>query len=104
METETKEERCRLVMVTWEDSRQPTSKWTFLSDLPDHTAVKCTTVGWLLKDNDDVKVLAQSMGDIDADEMQTSGVMTIPARCVIAIKNLEEEATSASSAYCRDVA
>ncbi|MEN9709465.1 MAG: hypothetical protein RIQ68_1873, partial [Pseudomonadota bacterium] len=38
----------------------------------------------------------QSMADIDADEMQTSGVMVIPARCVVSIERLEEVGAASS--------
>jgi hypothetical protein len=82
---------CPLVMVTWEDSRQPVAKWSYLSDLPETKPVRCTTVGWLLRNGPDSKVLAQSLGDIDCDDdMQAGGVMVIPARCVLSVVRLEE--------------
>jgi hypothetical protein len=84
-------EACPLVLIRWQDSRQPTSAWRFLSDVGEPSAVECATVGWLLKDNRDVKVVCQSVGDLDDPEnAQASGVMTIPARCVISIERLEE--------------
>ncbi len=82
---------CPLVMITWEDSRQPISAWTRLSELPECTPVQCVTVGWLLRDGADAKVIAQTMGDIDCDDdMQAGGVMVIPARCVLSVVELEE--------------
>jgi hypothetical protein len=87
---------CRLVMITWEDSRQPRPSWSYLSDLPESKSVLCTTVGWLLKDEDGVKVVAQSMGDIQSEDgMQASGVMVIPARCVVSVDALIEESVNA---------
>lgn len=62
----------------------------FLSDIPQPTPVKCVTVGWLLTDGPDAKVICQSMADIEADEMQAGGVMVIPACCVVSIVGLEE--------------
>lgn len=89
---------CPLVMITWEDSRQPLAKWSYISDLPDIRPVKCTTVGWLLKDGDQSKVVAQSMGDIDSeDDMQAGGVMVIPARCVLSIDRLKEAGSLTAS-------
>jgi hypothetical protein len=37
--------------------------------------VKCVTVGWLLKDGEDAKSIAQSLGDIESEDMQTGGVV-----------------------------
>lgn len=90
---------CPLVMITWEDSRQPVGRWMFLSDLPAPAPVKCVTVGWLLTDGDDAKVICQSMADIEAADMQAGGVMVIPACCVVSIERLEEAETITAS--CR---
>ena len=56
---------CPLVIIRWEDSAQPIPAWRHLSQLPETRAIECATVGWLLKDDDDVKVLCQSVGDLD---------------------------------------
>jgi hypothetical protein len=93
-------DNCPLVLVRWLDSRQPSSAWRFLSDLGDPKVVECATVGWLLKDTDEVKVVCQSVGDLgDPDHAQTSGVMTIPARCVVAIERLEEVTSSSRRSF-----
>ena len=83
---------CPLVIIRWQDSAQPISAWRHLSQLPVTRAIECATVGWLLKDDDDVKVVCQSIGDLDSPQnAQASGIMTIPARCVISIERLTEE-------------
>ena len=85
-----------IVIVEWEDSRQPVSEWAYAADYEAASAVPCVSVGWLIKDSKDVKVLAQNMGDIDdKNRSQVSGVMQIPARCVIRITPLVK-ATSSS--------
>jgi hypothetical protein len=90
---------CPLVIIRWEDSAQPIPAWRHLSQLPETRAIECATVGWLLKDDDDIKVLCQSVGDLDnAHNAQASGIMTIPTRCVISIERLVEEAEPTSSA------
>ncbi len=82
---------CPLVIIRWQDSRQPCGKWRYLSSLPDQKAVEVASVGWLVTDNDDVKVLAQNVGDLAHPEnAQASGIMTIPTRCVLSIEKLEE--------------
>lgn len=84
-------ETCPLVLIRWEDSAQPVPRWQHLSELSLPDVVECATVGWLIGDNDRVKVVAQSIGGINADDnVQASGVMAIPARCVISIEPLEE--------------
>jgi hypothetical protein len=82
---------CPLVLIRWVDSRQPTSAWCFLAEMPAARPVECASVGWLLRDGEDAKVICQSVGDLESqDDAQASGVMTIPARCIVAIDRLEE--------------
>ena len=86
------QDHCPLVIIRWQDSAQPIPSWRHLSQLPATRAIECATVGWLLKDDADVKVLCQSVGDLDNPlNAQASGIMTIPARCVLSIERLTEE-------------
>jgi hypothetical protein len=95
---------CPLVIIRWQDSAQPIPAWKHLSHLPSTRPIECATVGWLLKDDDDVKVLCQSVGDLhDAHNAQASGIMTIPARCIISIERLAEEDGLTSSAGSADI-
>ena len=83
---------CPLVIIRWQDSAQPLPSWQYLSALPRTRPIECATVGWLLKDDDDIKVICQSVGDLDNPKnAQASGIMTIPARCVLSIEKLTEE-------------
>ena len=83
---------CPLVIIRWLDSRQPCGQWRYLSALPDARPVEVATVGWLVKDTADVKVVCQNVGDLDHPEKaQASGIMTIPARCVLSMERLTEE-------------
>jgi hypothetical protein len=82
---------CRLVIIRWQDSRQPCGQWRYLSALPDATPVEVASVGWLVKDTSEVKVLCQNIGDLSHPEKaQASGIMTIPTRCVLSIEDLTE--------------
>ena len=83
---------CPLVMAEWEDSRRPESEWTHLSKFTPGDAVRCVSVGWMIHDGEEVKVLAPNMGDIgDEDvQVQVSGVIRIPARCILKITTLIE--------------
>lgn len=82
---------CPLVIIRWLDSRQPCGQWRYLSALPEARPVEVATVGWLVTDTADVKVVCQNVGDLDQpDKAQASGIMTIPARCVLSIERLTE--------------
>lgn len=85
----------QLVLIEWVDSRQITSQWQRLNELGDGgdggdgcggwpRAVRCLSVGWLMVDTDEVKVLAPNLGDIeDPTDLQAMGLIPIPSRCVI---------------------
>jgi hypothetical protein len=89
---------CRLVIIRWQDSRQPCGKWRYLSSLPEQKPVEVASVGWLVTDTHDVKVLAQNVGDLGSPEnAQASGIMTIPTRCVLSVEKLTEEEVSVSA-------
>src|SRR3990170_879833 len=92
-------EDCPLVIIRWQDSAQPLPSWQYLSALPRTRPIECATVGWLLKDDDDIKVVCQSVGGLDNPKnAQASGIMTIPARCILSIEKLTEEEVLTSSA------
>lgn len=89
--------KSELVLVEWEDSRQPRSEWQYAKDivLQNPTPVKCVSVGWVAYQDNNVISLAPNMGDIDPDDedetfTQVSGVITIPIACVKKITPLEE--------------
>jgi hypothetical protein len=82
---------CPLVIIRWLDSRQPCGQWRYLSTLPEARPVEVATVGWLIQDTVDVKVVCQNVGDFeDPVKAQASGIMTIPTRCVLSIERLTE--------------
>ena len=88
----------RLVIIHWLDSRQPSAAWRFISDIEKGEPVECVSVGWLLEDTDSVKVICQNVGDIRSNGgAQASGVMTIPARCIVSIEDLAEATCPAPS-------
>lgn len=80
---------CRLVMITWLDSRQTDGAWEWLSKYERLNPVEVVSVGWLIQDDDNVKVLAQSMAP-DGENMQTAGRKAIPTCCIRSIETLVE--------------
>lgn len=82
---------CPLVLIEWEDSRQPIAGWMRLSEFDKLEVCKCVSVGFLLHDGEDQKVLAPNMADIeDKHNIQSSGIIHIPAKCVLRITPLGE--------------
>ena len=87
----------QLVIVEWEDSRQPEPGWERIAEFAPAGTCDCVSVGFLLYDGDDFKAIAPNMADIGSeDNMQASGVIHIPTRCVKKMTPLEETATSSS--------
>lgn len=96
---------CPLVIIRWQDSRQPCGQWRYLSALPEARPVEVATVGWLVRDTADVKVVCQNIGDFQHPEKaQASGIMTIPTRCVLSVERLTEEEPLTSFAGPADFA
>ena len=87
----TRSTSCPLVMVEWEDSAQPISSWSYLASFSPSGTIRCASVGWLIRDDDQMKALAPNMGAIDEENsVQVSGVIQIPTRCVISQHVLRE--------------
>lgn len=78
----------RLVKVTWQDSRHPYDGWVPVKDMVPLEPTICNTVGWLIKEESGLLVLASSI-TIDSDgDTQVSGIVDIPCRSVDAIIDL----------------
>ncbi len=78
-----------LVLVEWEDSARPVPTWQFLDEINDTTVVRCQSVGFLIYDGKDTKVLAPNVGEIGTEEAQASGVIRIPTRCVTKMRRVK---------------
>ena len=80
-----------LVLIEWEDSAQPIPGWIRLSEFESGTAVSCVSVGWLIQNDERMKVLAPNMGEVeDAEQIQASGIIRIPTSAVTRIVCLRE--------------
>lgn len=85
-----------LVMVEWEDSAQPIPAWSYLASFDATGIIRCASVGWLIRDDDDMMAIAPNMGALDDENsVQVSGVIQIPARCVTKLTRLREPLPSA---------
>ena len=79
----------QLVKIEWQDSTQPVPAWQHLNDLAENKPIHCVSVGFLLQDDVEMKVLAPNMADILSElNIQASGIITIPSSCVVKITKL----------------
>ena len=82
----------RLVLIEWEDSHADGS-WQKISGPIEDRAIVCRSVGWLVLDGERAKVVAPHLSEPDSEvPLQANGVMTIPARAVLNIYDLEKSA------------
>ena len=77
----------RLVLIEWLDSYGCSSVWQKLSDC-DAEVMICQSVGWLLHDGDECKVVVPHVAG-EAD--QGCGDMTIPSKAISRIVDLKEK-------------
>lgn len=74
----------RLVLIEWLDS-QRTDGWH--TDKPATKPLRCLSAGWLMYDGKEAKTIAAHISDEESP--QRSGEMTIPARAILSIRDLE---------------
>jgi hypothetical protein len=77
-----------IVQIKWVDSNQPVGKWRWLEDI-EAEGVTCLSVGFLLQDTPEVKIIALSLGSNNGEKGdQAAGVQTIPTCAVLDIQVL----------------
>jgi hypothetical protein len=82
---------CPLVMIEWEDSAQPIPTWSYLASFEAPGTVRCVSVGWLIRDDGVMKVVAPNMGAVDKEcSLQVSGMIQIPTSCILRVTELAE--------------
>jgi hypothetical protein len=79
----------RLVLIEWIDAFGCASEWAELTDIPPDT-LKCQSVGWLLHDTPECKVIVPHLSDPRHEhaKQQGCGDMTIPASAIRKIVDL----------------
>jgi len=89
-----------LVLIEWLDSGQPVPSWQWLEHIEPRRPHLCVSVGFLMQDDAEAKVLAPNLGASNgASEWdQASGVITIPASAVQRMVRLDPGGTSAALA------
>lgn len=89
----------KLVRIEWLDSAQPIASWELLTDLPAPKAHLCCTVGHLIHDGEDAKMVALALGASGekGEWNQAMGAMIIPT---CAILKMEIISSSEPSSAC----
>lgn len=72
-----------LILVHWQDSKQPTAAWLFTNELPPLKIAEAETVGFLVAEDEEIIMLAQSIANANQDDEQACGLMQIPKRCIV---------------------
>jgi len=95
-----------LVLIEWLDSGQPVPGWQWLAELAPHRPHRCVSVGFLVQDDKDTKVIAPNLGASGGNNEwdQASGLITIPTPAVTKIERLTSSATSVQACCDRDAA
>ena len=84
----------RLVLIEWADSHTDGGWQRLDGELVDRAAT-CRSVGWLVLDGADVKIVAPHLSRPDEGvPLQGSGVMHIPACAVLRVSDLSEHGAS----------
>ena len=90
-----------LVLIEWVDSGQPIPGWQWLSELEKRRAHKCVSVGFLVQDDEQTKVLAPNLGASNGvdDWVQGWGLFTIPTAAVTKIERLTYGGSASTIPY-----
>ena len=79
----------KLVMVEWVDASRLSNGWMNLDAVPDPYLHRCVTVGFLIAENEQGKILVPTVTNLEYDDnKQTYGGMMIPASAVIRQRRL----------------
>lgn len=81
-------EKYRLVKITWQDSRHPFSGWQWVDEMKEIEPTICESVGWLVKEDEKVLILAASITTDSDGDSQVSGVVDIPKRAIDDVEDL----------------
>lgn len=78
------------MLIEWVDASRLSDSWMDFSDIPDAYPHKCVSVGFLVSENENGKILVPTIGDIEHPENQhTYGGMLIPTSAIISQRRLK---------------
>jgi hypothetical protein len=78
-----------LMLVEWVDASRLSDSWVDLSAVPAAYLHRCLTVGFLISDTKDGKILVPTIGDVEhPSNSHTYGGMLIPRGAIISERRL----------------
>ena len=77
-----RKKRRPLVLVEWEDSLHGDVSWRRISDYDPEEPAVCWSCGWLMTDDGQKIVLAESFADLKQEDPQIAGLRVIPKSAV----------------------
>jgi len=79
-----------LVYIEWVDASRLSDGWMDLDAIPDPYRHKCVSVGFLVSENKDAKIVVPTIGDTEhSDNQHTYGGMLIPCSAIIVERKLK---------------
>lgn len=79
----------KLVLIEWQDSLGCSANWQKLDGIEPPKPLLCQSVGWLMYDGADCKVVVPHLTKDHANApRQGCGDMTIPTKCITKLKTL----------------
>lgn len=79
----------KLVLIEWMDASRLSDGWMDLAAIPDAYMHKCISVGFVVSENSDGKIIVPTIGDIEhTDNAHTYGGMLIPLRAILSERAL----------------
>ncbi len=81
----------KLVLINWLDSHGTLEGWQIIEDENKPEPLQCQSVGWLLHNNKDCKVIIPHIGGGNDTQFpfQGRGELIIPTKSIVSIKELK---------------
>jgi hypothetical protein len=78
-----------LVLIEWLDASRLSHSWIDMIEIPDAYPHKCVSVGFIVSENKNGKILVPTIADIEhPDNRHTYGGMLIPRSAIISERRL----------------
>ena len=78
-----------LVMIEWIDASRLSSGWMDFEEIPDPYPHRCVSVGFLVRENTQGKILVPTIGDVEHEaNRHTYGGMLIPMAAILSERRL----------------
>jgi len=79
-----------LVLIEWIDASRIFDGWLDLKEIPTPEPHKCVSVGFLISENKEGKILIPTLADIEHPENRhTYGGMLIPSAAIVSVRRFD---------------